>query len=135
MQPMIPQRETYIPNNALSRGQEIDVEIDERQAVDLELRPGEMSLHHIWIVHGSNANNSLETPRIGLAIRYTKLEVVQESPMKPLALLLRGRDDYGNFEILPPPRHDSPSEQSQEHRAIVDRIRAGIMTTAERKPA
>ena len=74
-------------------------------------------------------------PRIGIAIRYTKAEVVQESPMKPLALLVRGRDDYGNFEVLPSPKHDSPLEQNQKHKAIVDRIRAGIMTTAERKPA
>jgi hypothetical protein len=134
-QPMMLQRETYIPENALSRGQEIAAEVDERQTVDLNLQPGEMSLHHIWIVHGSNVNTSPDTPRIGVAIRYTKPEVVQESPMKPLALLVRGRDDYGNFEVLPSPKHDSPLEQNQKHKAIVDRIRAGIMTTAERKPA
>jgi non-heme Fe2+,alpha-ketoglutarate-dependent halogenase len=133
-QPLMPQRETYIPENALSRGQEIAVDVDERQAVDLNLQPGEMSLHHIWIVHGSNANTSPDTPRIGIAIRYTKPQVVQESPMKPLALLVRGRDDYGNFEILPPPQRDLPSEEAQKHEAIVDRIRAGVMTTAERKP-
>ena len=132
---MMLQQETYIPENALSRGQEIAAEVDERQAVDLNLQPGEMSLHHIWIVHGSNVNTSPDTPRIGIAIRYTKPEVVQESPMKPLALLVRGRDDYGNFEVLPPPKHDLPSEQNQKHKAIVDRIRAGIMTTVERKPA
>ena len=132
---MMLQRETYIPENALSRGQEIAAEVNERQAVDLNLQPGEMSLHHIWIVHGSNVNTSPDTPRIGIAIRYTKPEVVQESPMKPLALLVRGRDDYGNFEVLPSPKHDSPLEQNQKHKAIVDRIRAGIMTTAERKPA
>ena len=134
-QPMMLQRETYIPENALSRGQEIAAEVNERQAVDLNLQPGEMSLHHIWIVHGSNVNTSPDTPRIGIAIRYTKPEVVQESPMKPLALLVRGRDDYGNFEVLPSPKHDSPLEQNQKHKAIVDRIRAGIMTTVERKPA
>ena len=133
-QPMIPQRETYLPDNALSRGQEIAVAVDERQAVDLNLQPGEMSLHHIWIVHGSNANTSPDTPRIGIAIRYTRPEVVQESPMKPLALLVRGRDNYGNFEILPPPQQDSPSEQTVKHKAIVDRLRAGIMTTAQPKP-
>jgi non-haem Fe2+, alpha-ketoglutarate-dependent halogenase len=89
-QPMIPQRETYLPENALSRGQEIAVEVDEKQAVDLNLRPGEMSLHHIWIIHGSNANTTKETPRIGIAIRYTRPEVVQDSPTKPFAMLVRG---------------------------------------------
>ncbi len=134
-QPMIPQRETYVPDNALSRGQEIAVEVDERQAVDLNLDPGEMSLHHIWIVHGSNANTSKDTPRIGIAIRYTKPEVKQESPFKPLAILVRGRDDHGHFEILPAPQPGDHGEQIRNHRQIVDRIRAGVMTTARQRPA
>ena len=51
--PQLPQRETYGPDNMLSRGQEIAVDVDEAQAVDLALRPGEFSLHHVAIVHGS----------------------------------------------------------------------------------
>ena len=129
-QPMLPQRETYIPENALSRGQEMAAAVHEEDAVDLSLQPGEMSLHHIWIVHGSNANTSQDTPRIGIAIRYTRPEVVQESPMKPMALLARGKDDYGHFEILPPPQAGSHEAQTRDHKTIVDRIRAGIMTTA-----
>jgi ectoine hydroxylase-related dioxygenase (phytanoyl-CoA dioxygenase family) len=131
-QPMLPQRETYIPENALSRGQEIAVAVDESQAVDLSLQPGEMSLHHIWLVHGSSLNTSPDTPRIGIAIRYTRPEVVQDSPMKPMALLVRGHDDCGNFEILPPPRESSHAEQAQRHDEIVTRIRAGIMTDAKK---
>jgi hypothetical protein len=130
---MMLQQETYIPENALSRGQEIAAEVDERQAVDRNLQPGEMWLHHFWIVHGSKVHTSPDTPRIGIAIRYTKPAVVQE--LKPLALLVRGRDDYGNFEVLPAHKLDLPSEQDEKHKTIVDRIRAGIMTTAEPKPA
>jgi len=134
-QPMIPQRETYNPENALSRGQEIAVEVNEKDAVDLNLQPGEMSLHHIWIVHGSAANTSKDTPRIGIAIRYTKPEVKQDSPTKPVAMLVRGKDSHGNFEILPAPKQGSHEQQTRSHKEIVDRIRAGIMTTAQRKPA
>jgi ectoine hydroxylase-related dioxygenase (phytanoyl-CoA dioxygenase family) len=129
-EPMMPQRETYRSENMLSRGQEIAVEVDERQAVDLALAPGEMSLHHIWIVHGSRQNTSKDTPRIGIAIRYTTPDVVQESPMKPIAMLVRGRDAYGNFETLPPPAAASYEQQVRQHRKIVARIRASIMTTA-----
>jgi Phytanoyl-CoA dioxygenase (PhyH) len=64
--PALPQRETYALENALSRGQEIEVEMDEGRAVNMDLRPGEMSLHHIWIVHGSHVNTS-SIPRIGIA--------------------------------------------------------------------
>lgn len=123
-QPMMPQTETYEPNNALSRGQEIAVKVDEADATCLSLQPGEMSLHHIWIVHGSKANTS-QTPRVGIAIRYVSSAVRQDSPTKPLALLVRGRDDHGNFEILPPPTDDVPAEGV--HQAIVTRIRASIM--------
>src|SRR5579862_3090953 len=67
LQGMLPQIETYARENALSRGQEIAVEVNESQAVDLVLQPGEMSLHHIGIVHGSKVNTSPQ-PRIGNAV-------------------------------------------------------------------
>ena len=129
-QPALPQRETYAPENALSRGQEIDVEIDETQAVDMVLQPGEMSLHHLWIVHGSHANTS-STPRIGIAIRFVTPEVVQDSPGRPLAMLVRGRDDYGNFEVLPPP--SSQGETSIiSHSEIINRIHSSVMISAKK---
>ena len=50
--------DTFAPDNLLSRGQEIAVEVDEREAVALELRAGEMSLHHVRLIHGSDPNPS-----------------------------------------------------------------------------
>ena len=44
-------------------GQDIAAQVDESQAVDIELEPGEMSLHDVWIAHGSRANTSSDTPR------------------------------------------------------------------------
>src|SRR5579872_2037680 len=38
--PLLPQRDTYAPDNVLSRGQEIAVAVDEAQAVDIILQPG-----------------------------------------------------------------------------------------------
>src|SRR6202012_3922618 len=63
------QRETYAKDNALSRGQEIALAVDESKAVALSLSPGEMSLHHIGIAHGSKANQS-NYARVGIAVRY-----------------------------------------------------------------
>jgi len=122
--PMMPQCETYAADNVLSRGQEIAVEVNEADAVDLVLEPGEMSLHHIWTVHGSQPNTS-QVPRIGLAIRYVAPQVRQASPFKPLALLVRGRDEHGNFELLAPPTSDTPPPAAQEQ--IIARIRAGVL--------
>src|ERR1700735_2736105 len=98
----LPQRETYALDNALSRGQEIALEVDESKAVALTREPGEMSLHHIGIAHGSKANNS-DHPRIGIAVRYIAPEVVQKGAERQIVQLVRGRDEYGNFEIVGPP--------------------------------
>ena len=72
----IPHRETLSENNMLSRGQEVAVEVDRSKAVTLELAPGQMSLHHVRMVHGSEPNPSARR-RIGLAIRYMPTYVRQ----------------------------------------------------------
>lgn len=63
-------REPHNPQNMLSRGQEIAVEVDEREAVDVVLRAGQMSLHHVDIVHGSNPNRA-SWWRTGFIVRYS----------------------------------------------------------------
>jgi non-heme Fe2+,alpha-ketoglutarate-dependent halogenase len=98
----LPQWETYAVDNALSRGQEIALEVDESKAVALSLAPGEMSLHHIGIAHGSKANRS-DYARIGIAVRYIAPEVVQQGSERQIVQLVRGTDEYGNFEIVAPP--------------------------------
>ena len=67
-------RDTFAPDNLLSRGQEIAVEVNEREAV--ALRAGEMSLHHVRLIHGSDPNHS-DDRRIGFAIRYVPTYVRQ----------------------------------------------------------
>ena len=102
LEPLLPQVETYAPENALSRGQEIAVALDESQAVDLILEPGQMSLHHIGIVHGSKANTSSK-PRIGIAVRFITPEVVQEGTERQFAMLVRGTDSCRHFDLVEPP--------------------------------
>jgi hypothetical protein len=49
---------------------EIDqAQIDESEAMSVELEPGQVSLHDIGIIHGSSANSSARR-RAGLALRY-----------------------------------------------------------------
>jgi hypothetical protein len=100
--PILPHRDTYAADNRLSRGQEIEVAVDERDAVDVVLRAGEMSLHHVNIIHGSNPNPS-DGPRIGFAPRFTTPETRQTDGESPTAVLARGRDAYGHFRLLPGP--------------------------------
>jgi ectoine hydroxylase-related dioxygenase (phytanoyl-CoA dioxygenase family) len=42
---------------------------DEASAVDIELEPGEMSLHDVYMIHGARANTSTRR-RTGVALRY-----------------------------------------------------------------
>lgn len=92
----IAHRDTFASNNLLSRGQEIEVEVDGRDAVDLVLQAGEMSLHHVRLIHGSEPNPSSRR-RIGFAIRYLPTHVRQTVGERDFATLVRGVDTFHNF--------------------------------------
>jgi non-heme Fe2+,alpha-ketoglutarate-dependent halogenase len=68
--------EKHDPRNMLSHGQEIAVEVDEEHAVDVVLRAGEMSLHHVDIVHGSNPNRA-SWWRTGFIARYSTPQMLR----------------------------------------------------------
>ncbi|MBT3557390.1 MAG: phytanoyl-CoA dioxygenase [Rhodospirillales bacterium] len=59
--------DTFGENNILTRGQEVDVAQDEG-AIDLVLRPGQMSFHDREVVHSSKPNIS-DDRRIGIVIQ------------------------------------------------------------------
>jgi ectoine hydroxylase-related dioxygenase (phytanoyl-CoA dioxygenase family) len=100
----LPHRDTFVANNVLSRGETVELDIDERQAVAVSLRAGEMSLHHLRVVHGSPANTS-DRRRIGYAIRYMAPHM-RPAAGRASALLVRGRDAHGHFEPEPRPQRD-----------------------------
>ncbi|MEO0362412.1 MAG: phytanoyl-CoA dioxygenase family protein [Pseudomonadota bacterium] len=93
---IVPHRDTFDEDNMLSRGQEIAVEVDEADAVDVLLSPGEMSLHHGLAFHASGPNRS-DDRRIGVAIRYVAPDARQEVADRDYAMLARGVDRTGNF--------------------------------------
>ena len=85
--------------NLLRRGEQVATGVDESTAVDVVLKPGEMSLHHSTIIHGSNPNASAE-PRIGFIVRF----VTNESTNRERALLrVRGDADCSHLELAAPP--------------------------------
>jgi non-heme Fe2+,alpha-ketoglutarate-dependent halogenase len=92
----IAHRDTFAPGNLLSRGQEIAVAVNEAEARMLELKAGEMSLHHVRLIHGSDPNPS-DQRRIGFAIRYLPTHVRQVVGLHDSATLVRGEDRYGHF--------------------------------------
>jgi hypothetical protein len=115
----IPHRDTYSDNNLLTRGQEVAVEVDPAQAKAVVLQPGEMSLHHVRIIHGSAPNASPER-RIGFAIRYIPTSVRQING-DDSATLVRGTDTFNTFAHEPRPTRDFDPEFLGIHQAIADR--------------
>ena len=116
----VPHRDTFAPSNLLSRGQEIAVEVDEGRAVDILLRAGEMSLHHVLMFHSSPPNRS-DDRRIGFAVRYIPTSVRQVAGEGDSALLVRGTDGYHHFEPEEPPARDLAPEALARHAAIMKR--------------
>jgi len=79
--------------------------VDEERAVDLLLHPGDVSIHHPNIIHGSNANRSSKR-RCGLTIRYipTSTRIVTKEQW-PSAFLLRGQAIPGVNQYQPRPKY------------------------------
>ena len=78
----------------------------EDKLVDVALQAGEMSLHDVHVLHGSGANHSGDK-RVGFAVRFTTPET---KPVidRPPAILVRGEDRWGHFELVDPPSEDDP---------------------------
>lgn len=96
---VVEHKDTFADDNLLTRGQEIAVDVDEDDAVAVELAPGEMSLHHGRLFHASDRNSSSDR-RIGLAIRYMPTRMKQMSGAEMCATLVRGEDRYGHFTLV-----------------------------------
>ncbi len=113
-------RDTFAAENLLSRGQEIAVDVNEEDAVDVVLQPGQMSLHHVRLFHGSEPNRA-DHPRIGYAIRYIPTYIRQTAGVRDSATLVRGKDEFGNFDPEPTPRTDFDPECVAFHAQMLDR--------------
>ena len=113
----VPHKDTLAPENMLTRGQEVAVDVDENDAVFIELQPGEISLHNIRTVHGSEPNRS-DGRRIGIAVRYIAPHVKQLFSDKDSVWLVRGEDKYGHFVLENPPDRDMDPAAIAENERI-----------------
>ena len=111
--------DTFHKDNLLSRGQEINAEVDEKDAVDLELSPGQMSLHHVRIIHGSNPNPTKKR-RVGFAIRYIAATVRQSLGPRDFATLVRGKVVNDFWELEPRPKDELHPEALAYHEHMCD---------------
>ena len=114
--PVMPQDDTYAEDNLLSRGQVVAMPVDQSKTVLTPLAIGEMSIHHVRVVHGSEPNRGSDR-RIGMVLRYCATDVRQTKVDGDRAILVAGEDAYGNFELVPRPRTDmGEAERQLAHR-------------------
>jgi len=99
---LVPHVDLFTQDNLLTRGQEIAVKVDDTSAVNVVLKAGEASFHHGHMFHASGPNGT-PTRRVGAAIRYVAASMKQQSGDKLLVSHVSGKDDYGHFNVAPPP--------------------------------
>jgi non-haem Fe2+, alpha-ketoglutarate-dependent halogenase len=97
------------------------------------LRPGEMSIHHVLLFHGSNSNCGSDW-RIGFTARYIPTRLKQLAPIKDTAMLVRGIDTYRHFEPEQRPSADFAPEAVAYHAAVQERLNAITYLGAEHQP-
>ncbi len=111
--------DTHAEGNMLSRGQVVQAVVEDDAAVDVLLEPGEMSLHHVRLIHGSRANTSNDR-RIGYAIRYAAPHLHQLYSDEDSATLVRGEDRYQHFAPEPRPASDLDPAALDRHRHLLE---------------
>ena len=105
--------DTFADNNILTRGQAIQ-NVDESKAVDLILRPGEMSIHHGAVIHGSQPNNSNQR-RIGFSLQSYMPNNVKQVIGRNIWTHVRGlkRDDIDGILLDRPKFNMDPNTVAQ----------------------
>lgn len=126
----LPHSDTFEKGNLLSRGQEVAVDVSRMETLDVVLQPGEMSLHHVQLVHGSEPNKSTQ-PRIGFVVRFIPTSVRQLGG-RTCATLVRGKDAYNHFDLLEAPDGELTEKAWNTAKDAKTRMQTILMASANR---
>jgi phytanoyl-CoA dioxygenase PhyH len=111
-------------------GQAIVEDFDRQGAVAMELPAGHFSLHHTLCRHRS-APNRASYRRIGLGISYIPASVRTIGSYRLSALLVRGRDGNGHFDLLPSPEIELGAAELDRHEGVYRRYRENYTEQTE----
>jgi hypothetical protein len=93
----LPHAEQQDTENLLSRGQTLAADVDRQRTAFMPVKAGQFSLHHTHLVHNSRPNHYHDR-RIGLGISYIPTSARCIARNRVTAMLVRGKDEYGNFD-------------------------------------
>ena len=119
---LLPHVESRENDPIQTRGQRITCDFDRSRETPMPLKAGQATIFHPMIIHGSEPNRSKER-RIGIIVEYCPTET-KRIGSRDSAMLVRGVDTYGNFEVDPVPQVEyGPEEVKSYFRKIEIRTR------------
>ena len=130
---IVAHKDTFGEDNSLTRGQVIDIDIDENKTVQITLDPGEVSLHHGRMFHASGPNTT-DRWRLGLAIQYIAPSMRQVVAREDYAQLVRGVDRFGHFKDLPRPKVNFDKDGIAARERVMAAQSEALYIGAEIKP-
>ena len=111
--------------NMLSSGQTADFDPGSIEPFPVELKAGECSIHHAFLLHGSFPNNAPDR-RVGMTFIYHPPHLGQLGSCRTSALLVRGEDPYGNFDHEQAPDAADLDGNIARHKKAVASYRAKV---------
>jgi non-haem Fe2+, alpha-ketoglutarate-dependent halogenase len=115
-------------------GQTIVEPFDDSHPVAMALPAGSFSLHHELAVHRSAPNRAAHR-RIGIGLNYIPAHVRVDSPIRLKAMLVRGEDAYGHFDLIEPPTAERDAAALAVHQEVSDHYRANYNVQVQRHAA
>jgi non-haem Fe2+, alpha-ketoglutarate-dependent halogenase len=112
-------------------GQTITEAFDDTSPIAMALPTGSFSLHHELTVHRSAPNRATHR-RIGIGLNYIPTHVRANSPIRLMAMLVRGEDTYGHFDLIDPPAAERDTAALAVHQEVSDRYRANYNVQVKR---
>ena len=130
-----PRMMSHLPKglaNSINRaGQEIVEPIDESRVVPMALRAGEFSLHNTLTPHRSQANNA-DYRRIGIGLNYIAPQVRNAGGVRMTAMLVRGADRCGHYDLIDPPMAERDAAALATHERVSAAYRENYRVQVER---
>jgi hypothetical protein len=111
-----------LPGTINAGARSISQSFDTSTAVFAPVKTGQVSLHHTLIAHNSPPNGSNDR-RIGFGISYIPTHCRHSGSKRMSAMLVRGVDRYGHFDLEDDPRTLSATAQAEAHDRAYARYR------------
>ena len=125
--------QNFDEGNLLTRGQTVKG-VPENEIKPVELKAGQVSLHHPRIVHGSGINKSSDR-RIGFVIQSYIGTNVKQTLGKNRVQIARGVDNYNHHEIISRPNSLMSEEnlalRAKENKALQEIFYSGSKKRSE----